>query len=32
MNLPQREYSGESRKQTERIEKVIANRIIKAVT
>lgn len=32
MNLPQRQFSGESRKQTERINKVIANRIAKALT
>lgn len=32
MNLPQREFTGESRKQTERIERVIASQILKAVS
>lgn len=32
MNLPQRQVAGESKKQTERIEKLFAQQIIKAVT
>lgn len=32
MNLPQRQFTGESRSQTERIEKVIQQRIIQALT
>lgn len=32
MNLPQRQFTGKSPKQTERIERIIANRIIAALT
>lgn len=32
MNLPQRQYTGKSDKQTERIQRIIANRIVAALT